>query len=344
MQKIINFGVVGVGGFGQHHIAGIKENKNANLIMVCDNIEAVAAEVAERFDVPYTTNYDELLANDSIDAVCLAIPDQLHCEFAVKALNAGKHVLCEKPMTLKLDECKEMIKAADKTGKYLMVGQICRFTPSFIKAKELVDNGEIGELFFVEGEYAHDYEGMQTSWRFNPESPRHGMIGGGCHSVDLLRWIAGNPIETFAYSNHKILKDWPTDDCTIAVMKFPGDVIGKVFCSTGCKRRYTMRTVLYGDKGTIIVDNTSNSLSLFRKTLDGKEVSLGKKAEEIEIKIPVAVNNHNTIGEIAEFCDCILHQNPPSVDGREGATTVSICEAIMKSADEHRLVAVDYDF
>lgn len=337
MDKKVRIAVAGICGFGGAHVRGVMAEINADqaeLVGVCDIKEDAVKAMGEKYHVPYTTDFDELIARDDVDAVILALPDQIHAEFAIKALKAGKHVLCEKPMALELDDCKKMVKAADEADTYLMVGQICRFTPAFVQAKKMVDEGEIGELFFVEGEYAHDYAHIQTPWRKDPKAPRHGMVGGGCHSVDLLRWVAGNPTEVFAYSNHKMLPDWPTDDCTIAVMQFPNNVIGKVFCSTGCKRDYTMRTLFYGSKGTIIVDNRNSTFSVFREDI----------AEGREVKIECAINNHAAELEIDQFCKCILTNTPPAINSREGATTVSICSAILQSAKEHKPVSVDYDF
>lgn len=342
MEKKINYAVVGVGGFGTVHCIAINDNENANLVMVCDNVAEISEKAGKDYCAEYTTDFDEILQNPEIDAVCIVIPDPLHKEYVIKALKAGKHVLCEKPMALKYKECGEMVRAADESGKFLMVGQVCRFTPSFIKAKEIVDSGEIGELFFIESEYAHDYAHVQTPWRYDPENPRHGMIGGGCHAVDLMRWIAGDPVEVFAYSNKKVMKDCPTDDSIIAVMQFPNDVIGKVFCSTAVKRSGTLRTVIYGTKGTIIVDNSSKYITLFREEIEGEKQGYGVDCEGMELKIPVTLNSHNIKDEIKQFTDCILKNTPPSVSGREGAKTVSICESIVKSADEHRPVVVDY--
>ena len=339
----IKAAVIGVNGFGDFHIRGFLDNPHADLIMICDCNEEYAKKASEKYNIPYTTDYEEILNNSEINAVSLAIPDQLHCEFVKKALKAGKDVLCEKPLALKLDECKEMIKASNESGNYLMVGQICRFTPSFAKAKELIDEGVIGDLFFVESEYAHDYSEMTCEWRKN-DPLRDGMLGGACHAVDLLRWIAGNPSEVFAYANHKMLKDWPTNDCTVAIMKFPNDVIGKVFCSTGCKRNYTMRTVLYGSKGTIIVDNTSSSFSLFKNEIENEKKFAGRQAHEIEIKIPVEISNHNIFEEINEFCSCIAEKRKPILSAVEGAATVSICISAIESAKEHRPIEVDYNF
>jgi len=277
-----------------------------------------------------------------VDAVILVLPDQIHEEAAIKAMKAGKDVLCEKPMALELDACRNMLKVAAETGRKLMVGQICRFTPSFVKAKQLVDKGEIGKLFFVESEYAHDYIDIDTPWRLDIR--RHPMIGGGCHAIDLLRWIAGDPEEVCAYSNHFMLPTWPADDCTIAIMKYPNGVIGKVFCSTGCKRRYTMRTVLYGTEGTIIVDNRSDTMSVFKNDISTDEKYFEHKSEELEIKIPVEINNHNVNKELQEFVNVVLNGAPLVIDGREGAKTVAVATAIVEAAEKNVPVKVDYNF
>ena len=344
-MKRVNVAVIGAR-FGRNHIEGAIKSNNTNLVCFCDKDEEYAKKISAELKVPYVTDAEEVFANPDIDAVTIALPDQIHAEMSIRAMRAGKHVMCEKPMSLKLEECKEMIKVSKETGKFLMVGQVCRFTPGFIRAKELVEAGEIGELFFAESEYAHDYSKMKASWRFDPKSPRHGLIGGGCHAVDLLRWICGNPTQVFGYSNRKVLKNWPTDDCTIALMDMPNDVKAKIFCSIGCKRRYTMRTVLYGTEGTIIVDNTSDFLSIFKNSVnnDGEEDYLGKPSKEIEIRLPVDVANHNVGAEINQFCECILTNTPPALSGAEGASTVSVCTAIIKSCETNMPENVDYDF
>ena len=145
-----------------------------------------------------------------------------------------------------------------------------RYNPNFNRAKKMVEAGDIGELVYVESEYAHDYKHSRgyNDWRVSPE--REGVIGGGCHAIDFLRWVAGNPTEVTAYSTHKYLMDWPVNDTTIAIYKFPNHVIGKVFCSIGVKRNYTMRTCLYGTKGTIIFESQGKEIRLFQEDHNGK--------------------------------------------------------------------------
>lgn len=345
MEKKINLGIIGASSFANYHMDGIAECKNATVVAICDIDEERAKSMAEKYNIPsWCTDYHEILAREDIDAVTLPLPDQIHCQVTVDSLMAGKHVLCEKPMALNLDDCRKMIDAAKKSGKQLMVGQICRYTDAFIKAKQMVEDGEIGELFFVESEYAHDYSriGGVGNWRVTPE--RHPIVGGGCHAVDLLRWIAGNPIEVSSYSNHKVLKDWPIQDCIIGIFKFPNDVIGKVMTSVGCKRNYTMRTVLYGTEGTIIVDNTSPTLSVFKDVFRGEERYRGGLQENVEIKVPVSINSHNTAAEINDFCQCLIEDRPVPTTGEEGAITVAACLAVVEAAKTDKKIKISYDF
>ena len=333
-----NNSVIGTSGMGQAHIRGMREVEGANLVAICDlDRERLETAAAIWPGVRTYTDYREVLACGDVEAVILVVPDQMHCEISLAALAAGKHVLCEKPMSLKLEECRQMVEASRASDRKFMVGQICRFTPGFMRAKQMIDDGEIGELFFVESEYAHDYSGIPgrgTSWRLDPL--RHGFLGGGCHAVDLLRWIAGNPIEVGAFSNKKMLTTWPTDDCTIAIMKFPNDVIGKVFVSTGCKRNYTMRSVFYGSKGTIITDNTSTQMTVFKT-----DASCGFTTPML---YPISVNNHNTMGEIAMFTECILNDKPVPTDAYQGACTVAAALAAVRSSKSGQFEKVCYDF
>lgn len=345
MMEKLRLGVIGAGSFSTYHLEGIAEVAKAEAVAICDvDIEKAKAQ-AEKFHIESVyTDYKELLARDDIDAVTLPLPDQVHKEITIAALKAGKHVLCEKPMSLNLDECKEMVKVARECGKELMVGQVGRYTPAFVETKRLLEEGAIGELFLIESEYAHDYShiGGAGGWRVTPE--REPVIGGGCHAVDLIRMMAGNPIEVFAMANNKSLVDWPIHDCSMAVMKLPNDVIGKVMTSTGCKRQYTMRSTLYGTKGTIVFDNTSPTISLYKEKFTDDETFHDLMQQLIEIKIPVQVNNHNVGGEVKDFCNCILEGKPVVTSGVEGASTVSVCLAIVESFKTGEKVTVDYNF
>ena len=178
----------------------------------------------------------EMLENIEADIVVVATADHAHKDATVAALKAGFNVMCEKPMALRHEDCREMLMAEKESGKLLMVGQVCRFTPAFVRAKQIVESGILGDIFFAEGEYAHDYATIPgvDKWRMHPD--REPILGGGCHSIDLLRWLIGDPVEVTAYSNRMVLKDWPISDATIGIMKWENGTIGKIFTSIGCKR------------------------------------------------------------------------------------------------------------
>ena len=339
-DKIMNIAVIGCSGMASSHMRGVCAKEGVKLYAICDPAQERLAQRKEEFGVEIAVaDYRELVNDPNVDAVVIVVPDKLHLPMTRDFLKAGKAVLCEKPMALTVAECEEMMRIEKETGGKLMIGQVCRFTPAFRKAKELVASGAIGELFFVESEYAHNYDHAKgrDNWRMHPD--RDGFIGGACHAVDLLRWIAGDPIETFAYSNHKCLTDWPSNDCTIALFKFPGDVAGKVFGSTGCRRNYTMRSVFYGTEGTIICDNTSPTMQLFQidKTAeDGK----GKYTEPQIIEIDI--NNHNVTSEFAFFMDALLAGGEMPVKSSEGANTVTACRAAIESAATGKPVQIVY--
>lgn len=338
-------GVIGCGAIAvRRHLPEYAAREDAEIAAIYNRTRSKAEEVQQQYGGVICSSVEELLSMD-LDAVSICDANSEHAHNTILALSAGKHVLCEKPMSLNLDECKEMIRVARECGKELMVGQIGRYTPGFLAAKKLLDEGAIGELYMVESEYAHDYSeigGTGNPWRITPE--REPIIGGGCHAVDLVRMMAGNPIEVFAYANNKCLVDWPIHDCSVAIMKLPNDVVGKVMTSTGCKRNYTMRSTLYGTKGTIIFDNTNPTISLFKAHFSEDPAFNGQAQRELEIKIPVQLNNHNFGGEVSDFCKCILEGKPVVTSGVEGASTVSVCLAIVESFKTGNKVTVDYDF
>ena len=318
---------------------GVTDNGDkACLYGICDVDPERLAIRQEKFNPAVATgDYMELVNDPNVDAAVIVTPDQLHLEMTVAFLRAGKDVLCEKPMALSVSDCEEMIRVERETGRRLMIGQVCRCTPAFVQAKELIDSGRIGELFFVESEYAHDYSriGGYNNWRITPE--RHGFIGGGCHAVDLLRWIAGNPQEVCAYSNHKCLRSWPVDDATVAIYKFPNNVVGKVFASIGCKRGYTMRSAFYGTKGTIICDNTSPTMQLFEnKDPDSAEDFV--TPQELEVNI----NSHNVSQEIKVFIEALQSGEAMPVSSLEGASTIAVACATVESASKGEPVKIKY--
>ena len=340
-MKSLSVAVIGLR-FGNSHLQGVIKN-GASVRYICDVNEELLNKVGEENGIPEEsriTDWQIIVDSKEVNTVILATPDMTHREQVVALLDAGKNVLCEKPLALVKDDLDAIVAATKRNPECkFMVGQICRFTPAFKKAKELIDSGRVGELYFVESEYAHDYEKMYKEnpkhWRLDPK--RHGVVGGGCHAVDLMRWLTGqDPYEVFAYGTHKMLPILSYDDSTVSIMKFPGNIMGKVFVSTGCKRGYTMRTCVYGTKGTLIFDNRSDKMTFFEVNAEG--------VTEEHI-LDVDINNHNACDEFRAFADCIINNKPVEMSVYEGAKTVAACLAIVESSEKGGVIVnPNYDF
>lgn len=316
-------------------------NPLAELAMVYDKNYDRNAEIDKKF---FESSGCRILRKEDdiykagLDVIVVASPDHFHTEQSIKALNSGSNTICEKPLAPTVAECKKIIAAVKKSGRLFMTGQVCRYAPGFVLAKKLVDEGRIGEMAFIESEYAHDYARAPgfDGWRNDPKIKREGFIGGGCHAMDLLRWFVGNPLEVSCYMNRKLLAEnkWPTDDTGVAICRFPNEVIGKVFVSVGIKRPYTMRTVICGTYGTIICDNTSPSIQIF------EEKFIGQTGNAFST-LPVNINNHNVAAELDDFVKCLDEKRPVLTDVYEGTRTVAFGEAAIKSAKSGKPVKVE---
>ena len=342
IKKLV-VGVIGLG-MGRAHLEGAIRY-GAEVGLICDVNPAKLEELGTKNNIPkekWTEDWHDIVNNKDVNVVIIATPDQQHREQIEACLAAGKHIMCEKPLALTREDIDAIVKSVEAHPECkFMVGQICRFTPAFVKAKEIIESGAIGDIYFVESEYAHDYqhmfEGNKKNWRADPV--RNGVVGGGCHAVDLIRWLVGDdPNEIYAYGTHKLLPEVPYHDANIAIMKFPNEIMSKVFVSTGCKRDYTMRTLVYGTKGTLIFDNRSETMQGYFADKKGHGAS-GKP-----VIIPVDINNHNATAEFKEFADCLVNDTPVATTVYEGAKTIVACLSIVEASNTGKIINPDYDF
>ncbi len=301
--------------------------------------DEIERDFYQRNNIRLAASEEEVYGSDA-DVIVVATPDHLHAEQCIKAMRAGKHAACEKPLAPTMEECRRIIECVKETGRFFMTGQVCRYAPGFRLAKQLIEDGRIGEITYIESEYAHDYSVSPgyNNWRKDPAIKRHGFIGGGCHALDLVRFLAGNPDEVFCYMNQKHLPDWPTPDSGVAIAKFPGNVIGKVFVSIGVKRPYTMRTVINGTKGTIICDNCRGFIEISEEEVYLKSGLLSFA------QIPVLTKSHNVQDELADFIKYIKRGEQCPTDVFEGSKTVAFAEAAIRSSSTGKPEKVSYDF
>ena len=330
MQEL-GVGIVGIGHAGREHFKAFDENPDAE-------VRAAWAPSVRRLDVfpgsmdLLAPTYESMLDRDDIHIISLCSPNYAHADQAVAALEAGKHVICEKPLATTLEDCERIVRMADtKPSLKFMVGQSARFNPICKAIKRMYDEGELGEAFYAEADYLHNIGNRIKDWWIDDRNPHFGLMGGGVHPIDLLRWIVGDIEEVFAISNHKVLAEFPHDDAYLMNFRFENGCMGKMAAFLGCQRPYEMNLAIYGTRGTAINDRLYLS-----------------KVEELEdfIRLPITIlAEHPTFGEeMAHFVDCILNDGTPLVDVRDGAKSAATCIAGAESIETGKPVRVKNSF
>ncbi len=225
-KKIFNVAVIGCGWIAEDkHIPGLLANKDAKITALCDVMPEKARRLIDVFgleDVSIYTDYRELLQDEDIDIVHVAVPNPLHCRLTVDALNAGKHVLCEKPMALTKAECMEMIAAAKRNERKLTVGFQWRYRPEALYIKEACDKGQLGDIYYAKA-HAVRYRAVPYWGEYITGNNGGGiLIDGAPHALDLTLWAMNNyePYSVKAHTYRKmadrpegnIWGEWPEDD------------------------------------------------------------------------------------------------------------------------------------
>ncbi len=321
---------------GRSHFLAAMEHPQAELVALCDTDEALLSQQQEAFKVPVaTTDWRELLGRDDIQIASICTPDYLHRDMAVAFLEAGKHVLVEKPMALNVAECVDMIEAARARNLKLMVAHVCRFYSFFQTAKQWSEDSTLGDVYYVETSYLHNYEDIPGTggWRYDPEK-RHPLVGGGCHAIDLARWIAGDAEEVHAYGNHYNIPQQKWEDLINIGVKFQSGAVGRILNSSGCQRPYNIDLQVWGTKGTLQGDNTSDTALLCLRQVDRKRW----------LTLPKPSMAKAVASELGHFIDCVLNDRTPLIDGVDGAKTVALAWAAIESMATGQSVKCRNDF
>ena len=205
---MIKAAIIGNGGIAHCHANGYKElTDRVQIVACCDIVEEKAKKFAEEYDIPnYYTDCKEMLAKEDIDIVSVCTWNSAHAPCTIAALEAGCNVICEKPMAMNADEAEQMKAAAEKAGKLLMVGFVRRHGSDAIDAKALVENGDLGEVYYAKATYLRRC-GCPGGWfgdkTFSGGGP---LIDLGVHVIDLTRYVMGNPkpVTVFGFTSDKI--------------------------------------------------------------------------------------------------------------------------------------------
>jgi UDP-N-acetylglucosamine 3-dehydrogenase len=307
---MLNVAVIGVGNMGKHHArvySGI-----ANLVAVCDLNENTGKEIARRFRCKFYPDYKKMFASEKIDAVSIAVPTVYHKKVALDCIEAGKHVLVEKPISNNLADAKEIVEAAKRGNVRVAVGHIERFNPAVQKLKEMINNKELGKITTI----------VARRVGVCPPQIRDAsvVIDTAVHDIDVFRFLLEEePTKIYALSGKAILRQ--RDDYADILLKYNGtDAFIQVNWITPVKIRNLAVT---GTKGYAELNYITQQLILhrsnYRRIDDFSDVV--KFGTPEEIKVPVK-NEEPLKNELKNFLEAVEKGKEPLVSGREGFKTL----------------------
>jgi len=289
-------------------------------VAVCDvNLEAARA-AAREYEVPAVyTDYHDLLADENVDAVAVLLPHHLHRDAVVAAAEAGKHILCEKPMAISLAQTDEMIAAADRAGVVLMIAQILRFRPANIKARELIRAGAIGQVRnVIRRRYGHSRD-YKSEWASKPEQAGGWVLYGfGAHEVDMILWL--NDAEPRqVYAQGRMNNPWWHDYDEVTVdMGLSNGAMATYHHSLNCPFG-AWDCLIIGTEGAMIVETDA--------------IRLADEVIEAPLDGPASF-----VDQVTQFYNAVMGGPPPDPSGHNVRRTMVALEAAKISMAEGRVV------
>jgi myo-inositol 2-dehydrogenase/D-chiro-inositol 1-dehydrogenase len=338
----VRFGLVGYGAWGQHHANSIATHPEAQLCAIVAPSEASRAAAAKAHpQARIFASHRDMLAQTKLDLVDIVTPSHTHCEIATAALDAGCHVLLEKPMALDIADCRAMVQRARDRGRHLAVGHEFRLSSQWGEIKRLIDRGTIGEPQYVLVELLRKpYRLGASGWRYDAQRVGSWVLEEPIHFFDLARWYlesAGNPIELHAYGNSR-------DPARPALY----DNFSAMFrCANGAYAVVSQTLAAFEHHQTVKVSGTKGALwagwsgaldrtlepTCFLKVFDGEkltEVELKKQSGEVfELR-----------EEIARCVQMARGEMPPAASGEDGLWSTGLCLLAEESIRQKRPLPV----
>ena len=337
----INVALIGCGRAGMIHARNFRASvPNARLVAVCDAFAEAAEAAAKELELEsFETDYLNIIGNKDIDAVIIATPTQFHCEIAIAAANAGKHILCEKPLAVNVEECNRMDEAAKKNGVILQVAFMRRFDVSFVEAKRMIEAGEIGDVVMVRSNTRGP--SIPKPWMYDISKSNGPLAEVNSHDIDSLRWFTGSDFSTvYAIGGNYRCPDakeqFPDfyDNVTLNA-SFVNGCQGIIDGAQGVLYGYDARCEILGTKGCIYLGNTrENFVTLCRNDMH--------RSEEF-INSWKYLFREAYLAEDSDFASVVIEGRAPRVTAYDGKMAVLTVNAGNLSIREKRIVKISGD-
>ncbi|NIV10091.1 MAG: Gfo/Idh/MocA family oxidoreductase, partial [Aliifodinibius sp.] len=248
----MRFGLIGCGGIGQLRAEALKKLPEAELTIVCDIDPSLVEEMVRKFGAKKAKDWQALVSEENLDAVIVSTPPHLHAEMCIAALDAGKHVLCEKPLAKNISECQDMVATAKTTGCFLATGFNYRFYPSMIKARQLLDSGIIGPLDHIRSYAGYSAREHGQEWLHDEKIMGGGALrDNGIHLIDLTCYFLNDVTEVKGFSSNSVWQFPGCEDNGFALIRNRRGSVAILQASWNEWRGYRMLVEIYGKLGCI---------------------------------------------------------------------------------------------
>ena len=348
MSKKVKIGFIGSGFITDIHEYSFRNFvPDAEIVAVASPTPGNAAGFAKEHGIPHAfTDYHDLLDMKEIDMVTIAVPNDLHAQIAVDAANKGKHVICEKPLCLTLEEADWMIDTCKKQGVILFYAEELLFAPKYVRAKQLVEEGALGDVYLFKAWEEHF--GPHMPWFWDVRRSGGGvLLDMGCHSIEFGRWIYGKQkvksvttamIGTFAHQDKT-----QGEDHAIVLVEYEGGGFALAEDSWAKPGGMDDRAEIYGTQGNTRADLLrGNSLLTYSNLGYGYAVEKASTTKGWTFTMYEEIWNYGFPQEMNHFVNCVLGKETPIETGEDGREVLKIIYAAYQSAGERRKIEFPY--
>jgi predicted dehydrogenase len=346
MSRKIKVGIIGSQFISHIHTISLKRCAEAELFAVASPTPGNAQSFAARHGIPHHfTDYTKLLAMPEVDMVVVGAPNHVHCAITVAAAAAGKHVVMEKPLCLNLAEADQMIDACRKAAVKLMYAEELCFTPKYVRLKQLLDSGALGEPTLIKQSEKHDGPHAPHFWDVN-RSGGGVTMDMGCHAIEFFRWMLGRPPikSVYAQMGTHVHKDKTEgDDNALIILEFATGVTALAEESWTKMGGMDDRAEVHGSKGVAYADlHHGNAIETY--SVEGYDYAVEKAGSTRGWSFTIYEEewNYGFPQEMAHFVDCVLHDRQPLVTGDDGRAVLEVIFAAYESARTGRKVPLPF--
>ena len=352
MREEVRVGVIGTSWYADlMHLPNLKSHPRAEMTAVCGRNRDRAEEMAKKFEIPLVfTDYREMIEKGNLQALVIATPDDLHYPMTMDALEAGLHVLCEKPLALHAEQAREMYEKAEAAGVKHMVFFTYRWLPHYRYLKQLVDDGYVGRTFHCHIRYLGGYARQpRYTWRFDRNRSNGALADLGSHMIDLARWYVGDVAKVWAHLGTFVDRPGsegqaldPANDAASLILQFKDGTQGMIQVSAVAHvgdRGQEQDVALHGESGTLEADSSSAGVEVRGARHDEEQFQTLPVPDELWGDVDRTSSFFSQVSEVfvkqsvgdRHFIDAILEDRPATPSFYDGLKVQEVIDAAIES-------------